>query len=115
MRNRRPGVSLLEIVIAMQCTALLLIVLCRVLPLARRQMKDADLQLGGAAIAQNVLEEHLTVPFVQWPESVSVPHSAHTVKLELTAWEQDSRMNLVRVSVLLHGQERYRLETLVRP
>ena len=115
MKKRRLGVSLLEIVIAMQCTALLLIVLCRVLPLARRQMKDAERQLDGAVLAQNVLEEYLTVPFHQWPEEVAILNSTQKAKLELLPWEVDSRMRLVRVTLCSPEGEGYRLETLVRP
>ena len=45
MRKTRVGASLLEIIIAMQITALLLALLCRVLPLARRQVRDTNLTM----------------------------------------------------------------------
>jgi type II secretory pathway pseudopilin PulG len=110
------GVSLLEVIIAMQCTALLLVLVCRVLPLARRQVKEADLRLGSALLAQSVMEEYLTVPIPEWPrDPVSVSGEQRRVLVEALPWNGDSRLRLARVTVLLGEEERYRLETLVMP
>ena len=114
-RGRRPGgVSLLEIIIAMQCMAILLVMLCRVLPLARRQTKEADSRLRGAVLCQNALEEYMTVPLSQWPrDPVSVEGERYKVKLEALPWDGASELRLARATLLLGEEEQYRLETAV--
>ncbi len=114
MKKTKRAVSLIEIVIAMQCTALLLVMISRVLPLARRQVREADQRLGGVILAQNALEEYLTVPLDEWPsETLSIEGDQQQIQLELQPWDKDSRLQLARVKVMLAGEERYRLETLV--
>jgi type II secretory pathway pseudopilin PulG len=113
-RTRRPGrgLSLLEIIIAMQITALLLALLCRVLPLARRQVRDTNHKLGNAIAAQNVLEEYLVVPLDQWPYE-PVQRDGYQALLSVETWNQDSSMKLVTVTLITGQQESYRLDTLV--
>lgn len=115
LRNRRSrGVSLLEIIIAMQCMAILLVMLCRVLPLARRQTREADCGLRGAVLCQNALEEYMTVPLSQWPrDPVSVEGEPYKVRLEALPWEGASELRLARATLLLGEEEQYRLETAV--
>ena len=115
-RMRRPlsGISLLEILVAMMCTALLLVMVCQVLPLARRQMKEADQKLGGALLAQNALEEYITVPLNEWPtDPIPVPGEHQTVRLEVLPWQSQPGLRLVRARVMVGDSERYSLETLV--
>ena len=112
--RRTQGVSLLEIIVAMQCMAILLVMLCRVLPLARRQTKEADSRLRGAVLCQNALEEYMTVPLSQWPrDPVSVEGERYKVKLEALPWDGAPEIRLARATLLLGDEERYRLETAV--
>ena len=116
MKKLDRGVSLLEVVIAIQCTALLLALICRVLPLAGRQVREADRRLGGALAAQNVLEEYLVVAPREWPkEPVTRPDSRYQVLIEGVPFEEDSRLLRARATVLVGNEEVYRLETLVHP
>jgi len=113
MKSTRGG-SLLEIVIAIQCTALLMLFLSRTLPLARRQMRDADQKLGGALVAQNVLEKYMVVPTEEWPqEPIPVTGPGREVVLHLEPWAEDSRVHLARATVQNNGQVEYQLETVV--
>ena len=105
MRRTRRGVSLLEIIIAMQITALLLALLCRVLPLARRQVRDTNL-------TQNVLEEYLVVSRDKWPGE-TFREAGYDVLLSSKPWEEDSRLQLVTVTLMAGSIEQYRLQTLV--
>lgn len=112
----RSGISLLEIVVAINCTALLMALLCQVLPLARRQMRDADLRLGSALLAQNALEEYITVPLAEWPrEPVKLEGDWRDVQLQAVPWEVDSRLYKVSATVMIGKEERYCLETVVFP
>jgi type II secretory pathway pseudopilin PulG len=111
MRKAR-GVSLLEIIIAMQITALMLALLCRVLPLARRQVRETEQKLGNAIAAQNVLEEYLVVPLEKWPRE-PIHLDGYDAILTAVPWEQDSRMTLLSVSLTSGQVESYRLVTLV--
>ncbi len=114
--NNCRGISLMEIIVAMYCTALLLALVCRVLPLARRQCKEADLRLGGAIVAQNALEEYLTVKPEEWPHHpLPIPEDGRTIKIEALSWPNDVRLRLARVTVWVGEEETYRLETLVNP
>ena len=114
MKKSKRGISLLEVVIAMQCTALLLALICRVLPLARRQVKEADQRLGGALAAQNVLEEYMVVPPGEWPrDPVDVPGSQYKVKLEALPYPDSNKLVLASATVLVGEEAAYRLETLV--
>lgn len=116
MKTRPCGTSLLEIVIAMSCTALLLAVLCQCLPLARRQNREAEMRLSGALLASNALETYMTVPLKEWPrESFSVPGDGRQVRLEAAPWATDSRLVLARATVLIGQEERYQLEVLLFP
>lgn len=112
MKETRGGVSLLEIIIAMQITALILVMLCRILPLARRQVRDTDQKMSGAIVTQNVLEEYLIVPLESWPDE-PVDRDGFQVRLSHLPWEQDSSMTLVSCAVLSGEVETYRLQTLV--
>lgn len=117
MRRAKPrGVSLLEIIIAMQITALLLVMVCRVLPLARRQMREADRHLGGALICQSTLEEHLTIAVEQWPrERIQVADEPYQFEIEALEWEHSNQLKLAQVRLYLGEEEVYRLETAVLP
>ena len=112
MRRTRRGVSLLEIIIAMQITALLLALLCRVLPLARRQVRDTNLRMERAILAQNVLEEYLVVSRDKWPGE-TFREAGYDVLLSSKPWEEDSRLQLVTVTLMAGSIEQYRLQTLV--
>lgn len=116
MKNGCKALSLVEIVVAMNCTALLLAVLCASLPLARRQMHEADIRLGGALLAQSAIEQYLTVPLDQWPsEPITLPGDWRSVELKAVPWPADSRLVKVSAVVKIRGEERYRLETVVFP
>lgn len=116
MSSRSQGSSLLEIVIAINCTALLMAMLCQALPLARRQTREADLALGGALLASNALEMYMTVPISQWPaDPITLAGDPRQVQLSAVPWEVDSRMFKASAVVLIGDEERYRLETLVFP
>ena len=111
-RTSRRGISLLEIVIAMQCTALLLVMVCRVLPIARRQMREADQKLGSALICQNVLEEHLPVAIQEWPrERIPVEGQHYAYEIEAIKWNDSQQMMLAQVRLYSGEDEVYRLET----
>lgn len=110
--KRIRGVSLLEIIIAMQLTAMLLALLCRVLPLARRQVRDTDQSLGNAILAQSVLEEYLVVPWEKWPTE-TFSYEGREVLLSAENWKLDSTMRVVSVCLQVDQVETYRLETLV--
>ena len=114
MRKLKRGISLLEVVVAMQCTALLLVLICRVLPLARRQVKEADQRLGGALAAQNVLEEYMAVPPGEWPrDPVSVVGTRYRVKLEALPYQENNKLTVASATVLVGEETAYHLETLV--
>lgn len=116
MRNLKSGISLLEVVIAIQCTAILLALLCRVLPLARRQVREADQTLGSALAAHNVLEQYLPVAPREWPaEPIAVADTHYSVSLEAAPYEQDNNILLARATVWLGSEKTYVLETLVHP
>lgn len=116
MKKSCRAMSLAEIVVAMNCTALLLAVLCACLPLARRQMREADIRLGGALLAQSALEQYLTVPLNQWPQDpITLPGDWRQVELQTAPWPADPRLVRVRAVVKIRGEERYRLETVVFP
>lgn len=112
MRRTRRGVSLLEIIIAMQITALLLALLCRVLPLARRQVRDTNLKMERAILAQNVLEQYLVVSPDEWPGQ-TFREAGYEVLLSSKPWDDDSRLRVVTVTLMAGSIEQYRLETLV--
>jgi type II secretory pathway pseudopilin PulG len=105
-------VSLLEIIIAMQITALLLALLCRVLPLARRQVRDTNLKMERSILAQNVMEEYLVVSPEKWPNE-PFRQDGYEVHLSTEPWPEDSRLQLMTVSLKAGTDEQYRLETLV--
>lgn len=114
--RRIRGMGLLEIVVAINCTALLMAMLCQVLPLARRQMRDADLRLGGALLAQNALEQYMTVPISEWPKGpFTMPGDWRQVQLTAVPWPVDKRMILASAVVIIGEEERYRLETVIFP
>jgi type II secretory pathway pseudopilin PulG len=116
MSGSRRGISLLEIVVAMNCTALLMAMLCQVLPLARRQMQEAEARLGGALLAQNALEHYMTVPIAEWPsQPVTLAGDWREVQLTVAPWSGDSRLYLASATVKIGAEERYRLETLIFP
>ena len=112
MKKTRLGVSLLEIIIAMQITALLLALLCRVLPLARRQVRDTNLKMERSILAQNVMEEYLVVAPEKWPGE-TFRQDGYEVQISSIPWPQDSRLQLVTVSLTAGTEEQYRLQTLV--
>ena len=111
MRKTRVGASLLEIIIAMQITALLLALLCRVLPLARRQVRDTNLTMERSILAQTVMEEHLVVAPEKWPGE-TFRKDGYEVSLSSIPWPEDSRLQLVTVRLMAGTDEQYRLETL---
>lgn len=108
------GVSLLEIIIAMQCTALVLVMLCRILPLARHNYRQAQETLQGALMTQNALEEFMVVPLAQWPrDPIAVAGSPYQIRLEALPWEPNAKLRLARATLLDGEREVYRLETAV--
>ena len=114
MKKLSRGISLLEVVVAMQCTALLLVLICRVLPLARRQVKEADKRLGGALAAQNVLEEYMSVPPGEWPRTpLMIEGTRFRVKLEALPYRENNKLMLASATVLVGEEAAYHLETLV--
>ena len=115
-KGRQRGVSLLEIIIAMQITAILLVMVCRVLPLARRQMREADRQLGGALHCQSVLEEYLTVAVEKWPrERMPVADGSYQFEIEALEWKHSEQLRIAQVRLYIDEDEVYRLETAVMP
>lgn len=116
MKRISRGMSLLEVVVAIQCTAILLALICRVLPLARRQIKESDQRLGGALAAQSILEEFLAVSPEEWPKDpVRVPDTNLRVKIEALPYQEDARLLRAQVTVFAGNDSTYRLETLVHP
>jgi hypothetical protein len=107
---------LLEIVVAINCTALLMALLCQVLPLARRQMHDAEVRLGGAMLAQNALEQYITVTVADWPTSpITLEGDWRQVQLSAVPFEDNPGMLKATAVVLIGGQARYTLQTVIFP
>ena len=108
--------SLLEMVMAIFLVALVLAMLCQIIPLARLQARQADRQLGGALLAQNVLETYLVEPAESWPnEPFQADDGPLRARLERLPWQNRPGIMLARVSILNGEEEVYRLETLVIP
>jgi hypothetical protein len=118
VKNCKLGLSLLEIIMAINATALLMALLCQTVPLARRQLHETEVRMSGALLAQNAIEEYLTVPLAEWPQQpIRMEGDWRTVRLTYQPWQGESGQasdKLVRVTaVVLAGQEeRYRLETV---
>lgn len=112
----KHGISLVEIVVAINLTAMLMALLCGTLPMARRQLHETEVRLGGALLAQNVLEEYMTVPLEDWPtQPFTVDGDWRKVQLSYASWESSDKLMLATVVVLAGPQERYRLETVIFP
>lgn len=108
--------SLIEVVMAIFLVALVLAMLGQILPLARLQARQAERQLGGALLAQNVLETYLIEPAEKWPAEPFHPDAGpQLARLERLPWPNRSRITLARVTILSGDEEVYRLETLILP
>ncbi|MGE0493200.1 MAG: type II secretion system protein [Vulcanimicrobiota bacterium] len=108
--------SLLEMVMAIFLVALVLAMLGQIIPLARLGARQAERQLGGALLAQNVLETYLVEPAEKWPADPFHPEAGpQLARLERLPWQNRPEITLARVTILNGDEEIYRLETLIIP
>jgi hypothetical protein len=112
--NRTRAISLIEIVMAINATALLMALLCQLLLLPRRQLHETEVRLGGALLAQNALEEYMTVPLDEWPtEPFRMEGDWRKIQLSWQPWNNSARLVRATAVVLSGDEERYRLETVL--
>lgn len=94
--------------------AMVLALLCQILPVARSHNRKLEEKFGRAFIAQAVMEEMLTVPVESWPGQSWELENGYHCRVQAVALKEGK---LYQGSVILEsaGREVYRLETYLFP